>query len=76
MFERFFFYTHEDDDGVNFNKARCQQTLYILACWPMDTYKMSDFKAVFHLDSPNPLFDTMYFIEIGIKLGCAVWVSW
>lgn len=32
--------------------------------------------AVFHLDSPTLLFDTVYFIEIGIKLGCAVWVSW
>ena len=32
--------------------------------------------AVFHLDSPTPLFDTVYFIEIGVKLGCAMWVSW
>ena len=32
--------------------------------------------AVFHLDSPTLLFDTVYFVEIGVKLGCAIWVSW
>lgn len=45
-------------------------------CWPTDTYKMSDFSCVSVGFPLTRLLAQCYFIEIWVKLDCAIRVSW
>lgn len=70
MFEHFFFYTHEDDDGANFNKARW---LINSLCFDMlHNGHIGLISAVFPLGFPNPSFWHSVFCRDWGKTRCAM----
>lgn len=74
MFECFFFYTYEDEMEPSLVKQDVNK-LFTFLCVGQWTLIKCLISAAFQLGStrnPSPTFGRVYFIEIWVKLDCAI----